>query len=272
MRRLLITLISCVTLNLTLWGQLAGIPPKGALSTGLGGISSIDVMDWAVFNNPAGLANITDISVLAGYQSILNFPPFNSLTAAINLPTAIGTGGIGVSKFGDELLNTQMLHLGFARKIGIMSLGAKVVLLQLNIDGFGKRSVLLTEFGGLADLSPEITIGSHIYNLTQSNLVKEQQEKIPTIIRLSVDYHPNKQLNVYAEIEKDVLVEPDLKFGIAYRVIEHVTVRTGLSTLHSNHSFGASVENKRFRLDYGIRVNQGIGMLHSFGLIYQIRK
>lgn len=264
--------MSFVTLNLTLWGQLAGIPPKGAVSLGLGGISSIDSKEWAVFNNPAGLASVKTISSVAGYQTILNFSPFNSVMVGFSTPYPIGTVAIGVSRFGDQLFNTQTVNLGFARKIGIMSIGLKTNILQVNIDGFGKRSVFVSEIGGLTDLAPTLTLGTHIYNFTQSLISPNTSEKIPTIVRLSLDYHPTDPLNVYAEIEKDVVLDPELRFGLSYCIVDSLTFRTGISTVIKSHSFGSRLTLKKFLVDYAIQVNHGISTLHSFGLTYQMNK
>lgn len=265
-------MMSCVTLNLTLWGQLAGIPPKGAASLGLGGISSIDSKEWAVFNNPAGLTSIKVTSGIVGYQTILNFSPFNSAAVGFIIPYQIGTLAIGVSRFGDQLFNTQTINIGFARKIGIMSLGIKTSISQVNIDGFGKRSVFVSEIGGLADLAPTLTLGTHIYNLTQSLISPNTLEKIPTIIRLSLDYHPTDLLNVYTEIEKDVALDPNLRLGLAYRIIDNLAFRTGISTVLKSHSFGARLIIQPFMIDYAIQVNHGISTAHSFGLTYQMNK
>lgn len=249
---------------------MAGIQPQGAISLGLGGISSMDTKDWAIFNNPAGLVNIQSLSGIVGYQTILDFSPFNSAAAGINIPNRSGTLALGISRFGDELFNTQTINFGFARKIGIMSLGIKTNVLQMNIDGFGKRSIFISEIGSLADLTPKLTLGTHIYNFTQSRVSPNTLEKIPTIIRLSVDYHPTDLLNIYTEIEKDVELNPNIKFGLAYQLIESLTLRTGISTALGSHSFGSRLIIKRFQIDYAVLANRGIGTQHSFGLTYKM--
>lgn len=266
-----IILINCVTINLTLWSQLAGTAPNGAVSIGLGDIVSIDSKNWSSFNNPAGLSNISHISGSVGYQTLLDFSPFNSVLAGINLPLSIGTFGLGASKFGDEIFNTQMLHLATAKKMGIVHLGLKTTILQLNIDGFGKRSVLISEIGALATLSPLLTIGTHIYNFTQSNISRDIQEKVPTVVRLSLDYHPNDKVNFYAEIEKDVILDPILKFGLSYLLIESLALRTGISPATNSHSFGASLAFKSFTIDYGIKSGL-VGTLHSVGITYALER
>ncbi len=270
MRKVSLLIFIFSTVKLSLWGQLAGTPPTGPVSLGLGGISSPMENHWAIFNNPAGLNKTDHITGVFAYQTIFNFSPFNTVSAAINIPTAIGVGSFGAYRFGDELFSSQMVSFGFAKRIGIMSLGVKANFLQYNIDGFGKRSVFVAEIGGIAALSPEISFGTHIYNFTQSVINAESQEKVPTLIRLSVDYHPNDQLNLFIEGEKDVDLDPDFKFGMSYKVIDELILRTGFSTVSNKHSFGAGFEIKRFTIDYGLRANQNVGSTHNFGLTYKL--
>lgn len=270
MRRISLLLFIVITARASLWGQLAGVPPSGPVSLGLGGISSVLENDWAIFNNPAGLNSTNKVTGVFAYQTIFNFAPFNTVSAAINVPTSFGVGSFGAFRFGDELFSSQMASFGFAKKIGIMSLGVKANFLQYNIEGFGKRSVFVAEIGGIANLTPEISFGTHIYNFTQSVIATESQEKVPTIIRLSMDYHPNDQLNLFIEGEKDVDLDPDLKFGLTYRIIEELILRTGFSTVSNKHSFGAGFMVKRFTIDYGLRANQNVGSTHNFGLTFRL--
>lgn len=250
--------------------QLAGVPPSGPISLGLGGISSGLTNAWASFNNPAGLSSQEHLSTILGYQTSVNFSPFNTVTAAFILPTTLGIGAVSAYKFGDDLLSNQLISFAFAKKMGIMSLGIKTGLLQYNIQGFGKRSVFTADMGGIAELTPTLSFGMHIYNFTQTVIATESQEKIPTILRLALDYHPTEQLNIYVEGEKDVDRTPDVKLGLSYTIIEALIVRTGFSTITKRHSFGAGLHTRRFILDYAVRTNSNIGGTHSFGLTYSL--
>lgn len=270
MHRIFITLICCVTLNLTLWGQLARISPHGAISLGLGGISSIDTDEWAAFNNPAALTNLSKLSFSVGYQSSLNFTPFNSSLASVILPAKWGTGAIAISSFGDELFNLQTFGLAFGHKVGTMDFGLKANLIQISIDGFEKRMIPVFEFGGLIDLSTNVSLGTHVYNLSQSLLSLETQEKIPVILRLSLDYHPNGDLNIYTEIVKDILLQPEIKVGLAYKLVDRLVIRTGIAPNTKGHSFGFGLTLQHFRIDYAVRRNQSLVSQHSLGLTYKL--
>ena len=266
--RLFIALI--IIIQHTVAAQLADVPPVGPVSLGLGGISAPLDNGWSIFNNPAGLSSTESINSVFGYQTIFNFAPFNTVAAAINVPTSIGTASLGAYRFGDRVFSSQMASLGFARKVGIMGLGIKANVLQYNIDGFGTRTVFIAEMGCLATLSPVLTFGMHIYNFTQAVIAKETYEKVPTIIRLAVDYHPTDALNLFIEAEKDVIRAPNLKLGLAYRVVEALELRTGFSMVNKNHAFGAGFKINRFMIDYGVKVNTNAGATHNFGLNFMI--
>ena len=252
--------------------QSAGVPPSGPVSASLGGVSSVLSNSWSPFNNPAGISSTEQITGVLGYQTSLNFSPFSTVSAGLTVPIKFGVGAFSVYRFGDDVFSNQMVGFTFAKKIGIMSLGIKASLLQYQIQDFGKRSIFTAEIGGIAELSPTLNFGAHIYNFTQSIIAVDSQEKIPTIIRLSIDYHPNEQLNLYVEGEKDIELTADLKFGLSYSIIENLILRTGFSTITNRHSFGAGLQLKRFSIDYGIQSNAEIGGSHNFGLTYELNE
>lgn len=271
MRRLTLTLLLVFSIWSGLLAQISGVPPKGPISLAMGGVSAATANEWSVFNNPAGLVVNQGISALVSYQTIFNFAPFNTVVAAVNSETPWGNAAFGVYRFGDELFSNQMASLGFARRIGIMSLGAKANVLQYNIDGFGKRSVFVAEMGALAQFTQELNFGVHVYNFTQAVIAIESQEKVPTLIRLSLNYRPEEYLNLYIEGEKNVEDDPDLRLGLAYSIIENLWLRTGFSTQTNRHSFGAGFKFNRFTIDYAVRSNRSTGATHNFGLTYQIK-
>ena len=271
MRRLTLTVLTIALLSLGLFGQISGVPPKGPVSIAMGGVSSATANEWSIFNNPAGLIANTGISGILSYQTIFNFAPFNTVVAGVNAETPWGHAAFGVYRFGDEIFSNQMASLGFAQKIGIMSLGAKANVLQYNIDGFGKRSVFIAEMGALAQFTPELNFGVHVYNFTQAVIAIESQEKVPTIIRMALNYRPEEALNLFIEGEKNVEDKPDLRLGMAYSIIENLWLRTGFSTQTNRHSFGAGFKFSGFTIDYAIRSNRSTGATHNFGLTYQIK-
>ncbi len=252
----------------SLFAQLSTIPPVGPKALGMGGISAVNDDLWGVLNNPGGIADLDELGTFVSYRTIFDFAPFNTVSAGVALPTPFGTAGLGVFRFGDELFNTQMLSFSMARKIGIMQLGIKASYLQLNIEGFGSRGVFVADIGGIATLTPELSFGAHIYNFSQSTVSAETQERVPTLIRLALAYEPSEDFTLSVEGEKDVDLDPDIKLGLQYRVIEKLYLRTGFSGLNNTHSFGGGLQLQRFVVDYAVRVDRDLGSTHNFGLSF----
>ena len=254
------------------FAQLATVPPVGPKALGMGGITSLNADHWGVLNNPGGIASAESISAFVSYRTIFDFAPFNTVSAGVVIPTDIGRAGVGVYRFGDDLFNTQMLSFSIARKIGIMQLGVKASYLQVNIEGFGSRGVFVSDIGGIAELTPELTFGAHIYNFSQSALSTESGERVPTIIRLGLAYQPSDELSLMIEGEKDVDLDPDIKVGLQYRLIEELYLRTGFSGLSNTHSFGGALTLKKFVIDYGVRIDRDLGSTHNFGISFYPRQ
>ena len=266
---LTLTLLTCITYGS--FAQQSGVPPVGPVSSGLGGVSSTFDNAWSIFNNPAGLTGNKELVGVFGYQTIFNFAPFNTVSAAVTSPSKLGTVAFGAYRFGDEIFSSQMGSLGIANTIGIMSLGIKANYLQYNIQGFGRRSVFVAEMGGLATLTDKLRFGMHIYNFTQSIIAEESGEKLPTLLRLSLQYKVSEEIDIYVEGEKDVEQDPDLKVGLSYNLNGMLELRTGFSTLTNRHSLGAGFDIKKLTIDYALKANSNIGSAHNFGLSYRFK-
>lgn len=272
MRKYLIVLFLFAVSTQALFCQLAGTPPEGPVSMALGGVSSPMANSWSIFNNPAGLSYLQSSGAVFGYQTIFDYSPFNTVAAAVNYTHDIANASFGVYRFGDELFNSAMASLGVSKKIGIMSLGLKADYLQYNIDGFGKKAVFVAEMGGIAELTPQLTFGMHIYNFTQSVISDDTGEKVPVIIRLAMKYKAAEDLAIYVEGEKDIDLDADVKFGLAYAIIDALELRTGFSTETNRMTFGAGFNVNRFTIDYGLRSNPSLGATHNFGLTYSFAR
>tara|TARA_A100000171_G_C2132435_1_gene147650 strand:- start:1357 stop:2172 length:816 start_codon:yes stop_codon:yes gene_type:complete len=270
--KIVYTLLIALCFSFNTSAQLASRAPVGPRALSMGGVSSVFHDSWSIFNNPAGLTETEQLTALFAYKTIFDFAPFNTVSAGVAMPTSLGSMGFSVFRFGDDIFNSQMASLSFARKTGIIRLGVKLNYLQYNIEGFGSKSTLLSDIGVVADLTPQLTFGAHIYNFTQSSIAADNREKVPTVINLGIAYKPSEEITLVIEGEKDIDLDPDLKLGLEYQVIEKVKARTGFSTLTNTHSFGAGLQLSRFGLDYGIRIDRKLGHTHNFGLTFQINE
>src|SRR5260221_700043 len=176
----------------------------GARAAGVGYTSATLADEWALFNNVAGLARVDQLSTSFAYEILPALLGANRMAASISAPTKIGTMGLGIFRFGDDIYSEHLVSLGVANQIGNTSLGGKVNYIQYRIESFGTYSAISFDFGGITRITPQISIGAYITNLTQSKLIGTDGERIPTKLVVGASFKPSEKVFVATEIEKDL--------------------------------------------------------------------
>lgn len=244
----------------------------GARAMGMANATACLDDEWSLFNNVAGMAKVKHSFSAFSYDAYPTFAAFNRMAAVFSMPVGPGTAAAGVYRFGDNVYNEHIISAGFANTMGLASLGLKVNYIQYYAEGFGAAQAFTVSFGGIAALSPEISIGAHIVNINQPRLTKVMGERVPTVLILGAGFTPTADIVVAAEVEKDLDHRPQIKGGIEYRVHKKLRVRTGFN-LNSRAGFGGlGFEQKRFTLDYALQYNVMWAMGHQASVIYRFGK
>ena len=244
----------------------------GARNSGIAG-SSVTLGDrYSLFNNIGGLGRLENHSVFAGYQNRFGIQEFQVLGAGAIYHAEIGNAGIGFYRFGDDLFSQQRVNLAIGNQFQMVSLGLGVDLIQYNISGIGTKQVIALQFGGIAEITPHLFFGAHIFNLNQVDLVKETGEKIPTVMKAGLSFRPTEELMINTEIEKDLDFREIIKGGIEYRIVRNIVLRTGVSTRPFLSSFGIGIQFKRFILDYSYSHHSILGAIHESSLAYTFQE
>ncbi len=245
---------------------------KGARSIGMGN-AHLNLQDgWSIFNNIGALGMTTSSTIVVGYDHRFQLNELTTLAAGAVICTEKFNFGLSTSTFGDEHFNQTHLGIGISNQMGIASLGLKINYFQTNIEGFGRAATPVLEFGGVAELSPHLFFGAHIYNLTNAKLSKVSQDHIPTVVKSGISYRPSEKLMMNLEAEKDILLDPVLKLGLEYNLMDRVWMRSGINTNPGNLFFGIGFRPRNFILDYAMTQNQYLGATHHFSFGYLIKK
>lgn len=250
-----------------LFGQ-AGDYSLGARSAATGTASATMADAYGLFNNPAGLAQLDAASVFASYENRYRIEDFQVMGAGAALPLGKFATGLGFYRFGGKLYNEQVIGLRIANKLGFVSLGAGVNYVQYNITGIGTRGVVVADLGGIAAVNSQWHIGGHIYNITQSKLVTNTGERVPTVMKLGVSYRPISAFMVNLETSKDIEYPAIIRAGMEYFIIPQLALRTGFSTEPFIACFGLGFKPGKFQVDYAFRNDTRLGELHQMSVIY----
>jgi hypothetical protein len=242
----------------------------GGRSAGIGYASATLHDEWSLLNNVGGLSKVTQSSATFAYDVRSGLIGANRMATAVILPFKMGCSAVGLFRFGDDLYNEQLITLGYSHQLGIASLGLKANYVQYHAGGFGTRRAVSLNFGGLAQLTPQISVGAYIVNLNQPKLSTLDNERLPTKLVAGLAFQPNNKLLLVTEIEKDLEYDPTIKGGMEYTAYKKVIFRTGFN-LHPNAIFlGLGFLIRKLKIDYALQYNNTLTAAHQASTVYRL--
>ncbi|GAA4372845.1 hypothetical protein [Hymenobacter koreensis] len=247
---------------------------RGARAAALGNASVTLSNDlWALSNNVAGLAQLNRPEVGVYAENRFLIPNINNAALAVAMPLGRqpegstvttppnGVVGVEVQRFGDKRYSESRAGLGYAYRLGVISLGARVDMLQTSIEGLGSRRTVAASLGGQAEVVPQkLTFGVYLYNLNQAKLAEYQDERVPTVLRAGLGFRPSAKVMLVAETEKDIDRDADFRAGLEYQLIDAFTVRAGVATLSEQVTAGFGLRFGQLRVDYGAQLHNVLGL------------
>ncbi len=246
--------------------------PLGGRAWGLAN-ASVSLKDgWALWNNAGALGNLKERQCLAAYDLRYGLKSLQTMAFGYVHPMQKGTAGISVGRMGDELYSENTLGLSYGYAWEKISFGGKVNYIQTSLAEIGTRRTVSIDMGVMAQLLPQLTLGAHIYNLTQSKFDKTTNERLPTIMKAGLAYQASQKVLLLVETEKDIDFPAAFKTGLEYEIVKNLRLRTGISTHPQVYAFGIGFSPKKFQLDYAIRTHPILGMSHHLSVQISIPK
>lgn len=248
--------------------------PVGARSAALSD-ASVSLSDvWSAHQNQAGLGFVRDVSAGVYYENRFLLKALSLKGAAIALPVKGGAFGLAVSNFGYALYSENKYSISFAKAFSNkFSVGIAMDYLTTKIaEGYGSKGGLAAEVGIQSKPIKGLTIGAHVFNPTRAKLADYNDERIPTILRLGLDYNFSNKVTVVIETEKDISKKARFKAGIEYKAVKEFYLRAGIGTNPTLSSFGFGLNLKNFKVDVSASYHQVLGISPQFGLTYLFQK
>lgn len=268
----------------------------GARSAALGG-TAVTVPDgaWAAGNNPAALGELSHLTV--GFQAANQFLLANLSTVGVaaalpvgpqlppqpvpGVPAAVaarqapryGVVGVTARRFGNKQYAEQGLGLSYGYRLGTVSVGARVEVMQLSIEGLGSRRAVAASLGGQADILPrKLTFGASLVNLNQARLAPDQDERLPTVLRAGLAYRPSEKVLLLTEVEKDVEQAADVRVGLEYQVLASLALRAGVSAYTEQLTGGFGVQAGQLHIDYAAAWHSALGLSQHLSVAVALGK
>jgi len=247
--------------------------PEGGRSAALANASVALTDFWSLQNNQAGLAFYNRPAGGIYFENRYMVKEMSMKAGGVVMPVKAGVLGLNISYFGYPKYNESKFGLAYARSFGdMLAVGVQLDYLHTSIDeNYGKKGVATFEIGLLSKINKHLSIGAHIFNPIQAKLTDYDNERIPAIIRIGAAYSFDENILVTVEAEKDTRMDPVLKCGLEYRIIEQIYVRGGISTNPGLYSFGFGLDFKKLRIDFSSSVHEVLGYSPQISLIYNFK-
>ncbi len=265
-------LITLLLFNYSYSRAQNGINQIGARPAGLGYAYATIDDQWSLFNNPGGIGRLEQTSVMTSFENRFGIEGLNSLAAGFVTSLSIGSLGLSLYRFGDDLYNEQIASLAYANNFGIASLGVRANYLQYSIEGFGSKGVIALDIGGTATLTELINVGAYIRNINQAQISEVNDQRAPTILYAGVSFKPTKKFLIALETEKDVDQDGLFKMGIEYNFLKKFSARTGIRTNNFTNFFGLNFTSQSLSIDYALTLDDVLGTTNQVSLSYSFQK
>ncbi len=244
----------------------------GGRALGLANASATLGDEWSLLNNVGGLCKVRTTATAIAYEAKPSLIGANRMAAVVVLPTKIGSGGFGVFRFGDALYSEQIISAGFANEFGNTALGLKVNYIQYRVLGFGTKTAVSINIGGITQLTSKLSIGAYIINLNQPKLSTIDGEKLPTHLVAGINFKASSQVSLFAEVDKDLDYSPTIKGAMEYQIHKKVFARTGFNLHPQAAFFGMGFITSQLKIDYAIQYSQELNSAIQVSIIYQFNK
>ena len=248
---------------------------SGARSAALGG-SSITQQDvFSAQNNQAGLGFVKSISVGAFFENRFLVKQLNHSSFLFAIPVKKGTFGITYNGFG----YTQFKQDKFGISYGILlsenfSVGVQINYHSIRIgDIYGRTNALTAALGFQGKLTKQITVAAHVLNPNRTKLVDYNNERMPSAIKLGIQYAYSEKLNIQLEADKNSNSKLNFKGGVEYMPAKDFYLRFGVTSNPNLFSFGTGFKINAIKIDISSSYHQVLGFspqvaLHStFGKV-----
>ncbi len=253
---------------------------SGARSLGLSN-ANVTLQDiWSANNNQAGLAFVEQFGFGFSYENRFGLSELSIKNLNAAIPFKLGTFGVTIQQFGYSDYSEYKFGIGYGLKVSKhISIGAQIdyLLVSISESQTQNKSGVTAEIGLLADLTKNLKMGFHMYNLPNTKLSGDYGEHIPMILKLGLNYNFSKKLLTIFEIQKNIDLNPEIKIGVEYHPIEQLFFRGGINAPTSSStdvqfSAGIGIKLQQFTLDLAFNHQSYIGYISQISLSYSLVK
>lgn len=234
----------------------------------LGGASVTTNNIYACFNNQSLLAFQTQTQVACSHAALTTV---SDTRVMIAVPLSFGTVASSLSRLGNSLYSEMQLGFAYTRHFGnhfAASLQTDILSISPSPDQSSLYS-FTAEIGLWAQPIDNLTLGFHIYNFINAKYeTLFYDEPVPVNMRLGLSYTILDDCVVITEIENSNIYGTSVRGGLAYSIMDQLTIRCGAASNPSLASLGLGVRLIGLDIDVAAQAVRYIGKTGSVSIAY----
>lgn len=249
--------------------------PVGGRSAGMGRTAACCQNLWSIFNNPAGIASVEDISLGLYYENVWMLKTTSYKSGAFVLPLSKGAIGVSVSQFGYTNYNENRFGLAYARAFSpYVQIGLQLDYLMLSYgNDYGRHHAVTFDIGLQSQVTERLRLGVHAFNPVRIDFRDLPDNSLPITLRLGLAYTLIEDFTAEIDIEKNTLQEGvNLRAGVEYIVFDCFALRAGVESNPGIFTFGAGYEIHFVEVNIATRMHPVLGASIQAGLIFSLHK
>lgn len=226
----------------------------------------------AIFNNPAGLAETSGVLFNLNALRRYNIAGLDYYSAGISYCTNHNAFSFRLMQKGLDDFRETGFGFSYARYISQkISIGSSFNYNHLSQLEFDKSGYFTFDIGVLSKISEKVVLGLKITNPTNRKI--DDYNTILSGIRFGSRFMISNELILFTEIQKNTGLNPDLKFGVDYKVINNFNLLLGVIPSNSEFTFGFGyIFNNSMGLTGAFLYDQRIDVSPAFGISYNANR
>ncbi len=227
---------------------------------------------WAVFDNPAGLAEEKYFSAGVSYQSRFLMQQLATKALAVVIPAKrAGNFGLGYQQFGYELYRDQRFCATFSRTFGgAVSAAIRLDYLAVRFgDDYGNSGAITGSAGVIAKVTDAIRVGVSVYNPQRAKFSRDGSERNPAIMTAAVSWNFKNETELALGVTKAGNLREILQCALRYEVSPRFLLHAGISNGVESFSFGYAFKIAKLEIGMASGYHQLLGFSPRFSLIFK---
>lgn len=265
--RSIISLFFCLS-TLVLGAQSGIHRLTDARSQALAGSTVMNQGLFALYGNPAGLAQVTQVQGIALLESPFALSELQRAGFGLAVPLENSAFGFKAASYGFDAYREGQFSLAYSRMLNAnLSLGGEIIYWHQHIPAYRSAGFLTFALGFQARLSPTLQAGAQLYNPIRARVTED--ETTFSSLQIGLLYQPSEQLDILAEVYKDLDFPAEIKAGIDYWIDPRLALRLGIGTAPVRISFGLGIQVfPGWAIDMAASRQEFLGFSPGFSLRY----